>query len=119
MLTSLGKELRRIRLDRNEILKTMADKMGVSPQYLSAIENGKRKPTQNFLNTLFSIYLFDSEEKKVLKNAFFETTQDIRIDISQSDPIKKEASLAFAREIDNLNDEEIFKLIKLLNKESI
>lgn len=43
MLTRLGKELRKIRLDRDELMKDMARKLGVTVAYLSAVENGTRK----------------------------------------------------------------------------
>ena len=39
MLTSLGKFLRKLRIDRGEILKDMADKLGVTVSFLSAVEN--------------------------------------------------------------------------------
>ena len=42
MLTEFGKALRRIRLDNDELLKDMADKLKVSSAYLSAVENGKK-----------------------------------------------------------------------------
>jgi len=38
MLTSLGQFLRKLRLERGEILKTMADKLGVTSAFLSAVE---------------------------------------------------------------------------------
>ena len=34
---------RKIRLDNNQILKEMAESLGVSSSYLSAVENEKRK----------------------------------------------------------------------------
>ena len=42
MLTALGRFLRKIRIDRNELLKDMADKLEVSASFLSAVENGKK-----------------------------------------------------------------------------
>ena len=33
MLTAFGKEVRKIRLDRGELLKTMADSLGVKSSY--------------------------------------------------------------------------------------
>lgn len=38
--TKYGEELWRIRCMRNELLKNMADKIGYTSSYLSAIENG-------------------------------------------------------------------------------
>ena len=43
MLTSIGRFLRKLRIDHGEILKDMADALGVSYAFLSAVENGKKK----------------------------------------------------------------------------
>ena len=45
MITELGKHLRKIRIDHGEILKNMADKLGVTSSFLSAVEIGKRNMT--------------------------------------------------------------------------
>ena len=47
MLTEFGKALRKIRIDRQQLLKDMANKLGVSSAYLSAVENGKRRMPQD------------------------------------------------------------------------
>ena len=57
MLVELGKELRMIRLSENELLKDMAKRINVAPSYLSAIENGKRRPTKNLLDNIPISYL--------------------------------------------------------------
>ncbi|QGX87831.1 helix-turn-helix domain-containing protein [Escherichia coli] len=41
-VTALGRFLRKIRIDKDQILKDMAEKLGVSVAQLSAIELGKR-----------------------------------------------------------------------------
>ena len=43
MITSLGTFLRKLRLAKGEILKDMAECLGVSSAFLSAVENGKKK----------------------------------------------------------------------------
>ncbi len=46
-LTEYGKLVRKARIDANITMLKMADALGVSPSYLSALENGKKKvPTQ-------------------------------------------------------------------------
>jgi transcriptional regulator with XRE-family HTH domain len=47
MLTQLGIFLRKLRLDRGEILKDMAIKLNVSSSFLSAVENGKKRIPQS------------------------------------------------------------------------
>ena len=40
MLTALGKFLKKLRVDRNEVLKDMSARLGVTASFLSAVENG-------------------------------------------------------------------------------
>lgn len=42
MLTRFGKKLRTLPLEKDQRLKDMADELGVTAAYLSAVENGKR-----------------------------------------------------------------------------
>lgn len=70
MITQLGKELRFIRLDNNELLKHMAEKIGITPSYLSSIEHGKIKPTSELINTIIDVYSLDDEHIEKLGSAF-------------------------------------------------
>lgn len=47
MITEFGKLLRIIRINTGDSARTMAEKFGMSPSYLSTIENGKRIPAGN------------------------------------------------------------------------
>ncbi len=117
MLTELGKELRKIRINNNERLKDMASKLGITSAYLSAIENGKREPTNKFMDTLFSIYSISSEDIRNLTQAFQSTVDSININLSNQTQEHKDLGLVFARKFDDLTQDQIDKLIKILNKE--
>lgn len=116
MLTALGKELRIIRLNNNEILKDMASKLNITSAYLSAIENGKREPTKKFMETLFDAYDLSTEEKERLNNAYFITIDSVNINLSNQSKAHKDLSLVFARKFDGLTDDQIKKLIAILNR---
>ncbi len=49
MLTEFGKAIRKIRLDKGEILKDMAKRLGISSAFLSAVENGRKNVPENGL----------------------------------------------------------------------
>lgn len=116
MLTLLGKELRILRISRGEILKEMAEKLGITSAYLSAIENGKREPTQKFMNSLFSAYELSTEEKVKLEGAYQETIDSVSIDISSLTPEKRNLSLVFARQFNSLSDKEVKNIMEILNR---
>lgn len=48
MNTEIGKELRKLRIDKDERLIDMAQRLGVSASFISAIETGKKAPPAGF-----------------------------------------------------------------------
>ena len=116
MLTELGKALRRIRLDRNQLLKDMAKILGVTPAYLSAIENGKRKPTKDLLNNIHHRYELSSNEINNLNEAYSKTISEITIDMAGVSASQSDLGLIFARKIDSLSEEQISEIKRLLLK---
>ena len=52
MLTSFGKELRKLRIEGNVRLKDLAAALGVTSSYLSAIEMGKKPLTLEIFNKI-------------------------------------------------------------------
>lgn len=73
MVTAIGKELRFMRLDLGELLKDMADKLHITPSYLSSIENGKFNPTRKWFDNLCKVYNLSSEQRQKLENAYYKT----------------------------------------------
>lgn len=55
-VTALGRFLRKIRIDKDQILKDMAEKLGVSVAQLSAIELGKRSISADFVDKFMNVY---------------------------------------------------------------
>ena len=58
MLISIARFLRKLRIDNGEILKDMAEALGVSSAFLSAVENGKKKMPEGWIEKLKAIYSF-------------------------------------------------------------
>jgi transcriptional regulator with XRE-family HTH domain len=48
----LGRRLRALRADRDETLAQTADRAGISPQYLSEIERGRKEPSSEMIAAL-------------------------------------------------------------------
>ena len=115
MLTNFGKALRKIRIDHSEFLKDMADKLGVTVAYLSAVENGKREVSDQWIDVLAEKYFLDPSEKKELQNYAYENKDNIKIDLSGIEKEEREMALAFARSFKSLTEadkkaiEKIFK----------
>ena len=68
MLTPFGKTLRVFRLNRGELLKDMAERLEITPAYLSAIENGKKVPTPELMAKLYKAYDLSPEQKEEIED---------------------------------------------------
>ena len=64
MLTSIGKFLRKLRIDRGEILKDMAEKLDVTVSFLSAVENGRKKMPSSWNARICSLYDLSFQQQK-------------------------------------------------------
>lgn len=110
--TALGKFLRKIRIDSDERLYDMAKHLGVSSAFLSGVENGHKKASTTLINNIIDVYNLDKNQQERLKDA--SSLSKSRIDISQFSPEKQEATLMFARKFDELTDEQIERIQKIL-----
>ena len=111
MLTEFGKALRKIRIDRQQLLRDMADKLGVSSAYLSAVETGKRRIPQDWVSKIASIYSLSCEEQADLQSAGDNSVFDVTISLVNASEQKRNAVLSFARALDGLNDEDLKRIM--------
>lgn len=113
MLTPFGKELRIFRLNHNELLKTMADNLQISPAYLSSVENGKKDPTEDLMLRISTAYQLTEDEYYALAEARAKTLKEIKVKFESEED--EELGLLFARKLNSLSDskrKEIFNLLK-------
>lgn len=116
MLTAFGKFCRKLRIERNEILKNMADKLGVTPSYLSAVEIGKRAIPATWGKLITNIYNLTPAQQQELLDAIADSTKQIKLDISSMGTAKRQTALAFARKLDEMDEEEIRKIFELIKQ---
>lgn len=114
MLTSLGKFLRTYRIQQGELLKDMADKIGVAPAYLSSIENGKRTATKSIINKIAESYRLTDAQYSELNAAFFETLDEINLCTKNATAMQRGLCVSFARAFNNLNSEQIEEIKRIL-----
>lgn len=59
--------IRRLRLSRGWTATQAADKLDITPQHLSRIENGKQKPSESLLERMISLYDIPGEDADLLR----------------------------------------------------
>ncbi len=116
MLTELGKVLRKIRIDRQELLRDMAEVLGVSAAYLSAVETGKRNAPQAWPNKIIQAYGLDSAEASRLKNAFEDSRDEVRISLQSVSTQQRNTAISFAKALEGLSDNELEKIMSIVQK---
>lgn len=118
MLTKVGKLLRQIRLNNDEILRDMAEKLGVSSAFLSAVENGKKKMPKTMRNKLIKKYKLIGDEVITLDNAIIESNDSVAINISSVSTAKKRLAISFARTFGEMDEEDVKAFAEYLENRS-
>jgi len=115
-VTSFGKILRKIRIDCNEVLQNMAEKLDVTASFLSAVENGKRNVPGVWLDNLPAMYSLPEQEADELRQAAMTQTTFVKLELDKANAKRDEVVFAFARKIDELDDTVLDELKKILAK---
>jgi transcriptional regulator with XRE-family HTH domain len=82
----LGRRLRALRTERDETLAQTAERAGISPQYLSEIERGRKEPSSEMIAALAGALDI------TVADLMADTAQDLRrvataiLDVTTSDP---------------------------------
>ncbi|MHB2168306.1 helix-turn-helix domain-containing protein [Alsobacter sp. R-9] len=114
-MTPFGARLRQLRAERGVSLKEMAEEIGVSPTYLSALEHGRRgRPNWGFVQRViqyFNVIWDDAEELQRLADV---SHPRIVIDTAGLSPRATLLANRLARGIGTLSADEIEALLALL-----
>lgn len=113
-LTSFGKEVRKRRIDSAVTLGQMAEALGVSPAYLSAIEMGKRNLPLELLEKISIYFKLPPNEKVQLTRLAEASQKTVSINLSNANLQTREVIASFARNFTNLSREDIFKIKRIL-----
>lgn|GEM_PF-122363 len=116
MITEFGKVLRKLRIDRGEILKNMADKLEMTSSYLSAIECGKRNIPSDFIEKLASLYELDESQIAELNSAKDESLNSIEICIEGKNASQRDLALQFASKFNDIDEDFAKQMLSLQKK---
>lgn len=113
MLTPFGKELRKLRIDQNKTLKDMADYVGVTSAFLSSVETGRKRATDDLIIKASEFLNVDTSVQRALKDAAWRSANEYKFDVTNVKESTRETVAMFARNFSDLPDEKI-RLIKEL-----
>ena len=113
-LTDFGKALRKLRIDRQVKMKDMADTMGVSVAFLSAIETGSKTVPMEKVEKIIVYYDVKGQEATALRALAGKSKQTVRIKVR---PESRQLVTAFARRVKDLSPSQRSAILAILEKE--
>ena len=116
-MTPFGERLRALREERGLQLKDMAVALGVSSTYLSALEHGRRsRPNWSFVQRVIHYFNIIWDEADELQRLAELSDPRISLKTSGLSPKATELANRLAREIGELTDEDLSRLLDVLNE---
>ena len=115
-ITQLGKFLRKIRIDCNQILMDMATELNISVAQLSAIELGKRAVSDATKSKIIELYSSFCSGKEELERLIDMSQPSFKEDFEGIPEMRRELFISFARKYKEIPDEEAREWLQTLNE---
>ena len=116
MLTSIGRFLRKLRIDNGEILKNMADKLNVTVSFLSAVENGKKRMPAGWNQRICELYGLDTQQIQEFTSAIADTEDSLELNFNGVPAGHRELAISFARRFAGFDETQLEKIKKMLEE---
>lgn len=119
-MNPFGKEARKLRIDHDLLLKDVADRLEVSPAFLSAVEAGRKAIPPGFVNRVAEAMGLNSEERMRLQVAADRSAREQKITFgSQTSTVARETASMLARNFDSLTEEDFKKIRAVLERRAM
>ncbi len=117
-MTPFGERIRQLRAQKQVTLKQMAQEIGVTSAYLSALEHGKRgRPSWYLVQRTISYFNIIWDEAEELVRLARISHPKITIDTSGLSPQATRLANALADRIDSLSLKELDELLSIIETE--
>lgn len=114
MITAIGKELRKLRIDKGQRLLDMAHTMKKSASFISAIEVGKKSPPAGFEDEVISLYALASAAAKRMRQAANQSRTAFTL--KPQTTVGRDTAALFARKIEGLSENDFLAIQDILRK---
>lgn len=116
MKTELGSFLRQLRIKNQQILKDMAEILGVSSAFLSAVENGKKCMPESWYEKLRNNYELNEYEMDKLEYANMLSQHSLSLNLENASESARHLAVSFARCFDKIDADTNEQIMEMLNK---
>ena len=114
MRTSIGEFLRKLRLTKEQRLKDMAEILGVTSAFLSAVENGKKNMPNSWVEIIKDEYLLTNEQCEEMMKKAMESQNIISLNMNNVSNLNRELAVSFARQFDEIDEETSKQILNVL-----
>lgn len=114
MSTPIGKELRKLRIDRDERLLDMAKRLDKSASFVSAIEVGKKSPPSDFEESVIAEYELSPDQAERIRRAADLSRHEFTI--SPTTDMGRDTAGLLARKIKDLSNSDFQEIRNVLMK---
>ena len=112
--SKFGEFMRILRIKKGEYMGQIAEMLGTTTPFLSAVENGKKNVPKAWKEKIVDHYSLNESEIRELENAIEASKLQMKFDLRNSGEKKRQAVLQFARSFDDVDEETAEKILKLL-----
>lgn len=113
-MTDIRTVLITIRLEHNQKLKDMAENLGVSSAFLSAVENNKKSFPESWYEKFKTIYNLSDEEISQIKEAALYSRKVIELNLENASDESRKLAVKFARSFNTLDKKTQQDMLDLL-----
>ena len=115
MLTEFGKELRKLRIDNNEKLMDMAERLGKSSAFISSVEVGKKSPPSKLEDAIIALYgLVDTAAERLRVAA--DRSREL-FTLQPQSLVARDTAGLLARKINTLSDDQLERIRSIIGGE--
>ena len=114
-LTELGKDLRKIRIERDEVLFDMAKRLEISAAMLSAVETGTKPAPDAFIERLAEHYPEVEAERTKFEHLAQMTKKMMKVSLDLPEQAK-ETAIVFNRVLPQITDEDLAAIADVIRK---
>ena len=114
--TKFGEFVRILRIKHHEIMGDMAEMLGTSLPFLSAVENGKKNVPTEWIEKIIKHYNLSEREADELKVSVEESKTQYKIRTQNASEMQRKTAVAFARSFDEMDDDTALRILELLSK---
>lgn len=112
--TKFGEFVRILRIKHHEVMGDMAEFLGTSMPFLSAVENGKKNVPAEWVEKIVSHYALNETEKRELLQSIADSKTQMKLNLIKTSEQKRGTALLFARSFDEMDDETANKIMQIL-----